>query len=77
LNKIEYASCQPKGLSTAFARASDRQTRINQWLLESFDFEGETVMVAPAAGFYLYSGVGLNQVRIVALKETELKLYKF
>ena len=35
-----------------------------QWLLESFDLDGETVMVAPAAGFYSSPGIGLNQVRI-------------
>ena len=35
-----------------------------QWLLESFDLNGETIMVAPAAGFYSSPGVGLNQVRI-------------
>jgi aspartate aminotransferase len=35
-----------------------------QWLLESFDLNGETVMVAPAGGFYSSPGVGLNQVRI-------------
>ncbi len=35
-----------------------------QWLLEHFDFNGETVMVAPAAGFYSTPGVGLNQIRI-------------
>ncbi len=35
-----------------------------QWLLESFDLNGETVMVAPAAGFYSSEGVGKNQIRI-------------
>ena len=35
-----------------------------QWLLESFDVDGETVMVAPAAGFYSSPNVGLNQIRI-------------
>ncbi|WKD86950.1 Aspartate aminotransferase [Polaribacter huanghezhanensis] len=35
-----------------------------KWLLESFDVDGETVMVAPAAGFYSTPGVGLNQIRI-------------
>ena len=35
-----------------------------QWLLEKFDLNGETVMVAPAGGFYSTPGVGLNQVRI-------------
>lgn len=35
-----------------------------QWLLEEFDLDRETIMVAPAAGFYSTPGVGLNQVRI-------------
>lgn len=40
-----------------------------QWLLESFDLNGKTVMVAPAAGFYSSDGVGLNQVRIAYVLE--------
>lgn len=45
-----------------------------QWLLEDFDVNGETVMVAPAAGFYSTPGVGLNQIRIAyVLNETSLK----
>jgi aspartate aminotransferase len=44
-----------------------------QWLLESFDVNGETVMVAPAAGFYSSPGVGLTQIRIAyVLKEESL-----
>lgn len=44
-----------------------------QWLLESFAFENETVMVAPAAGFYSTPGAGLNQVRIAyVLKKEDL-----
>ena len=44
-----------------------------QWLLESYDLEKETVMVAPAAGFYSTPGVGLNQVRIAyVLKKEDL-----
>lgn len=44
-----------------------------QWLLESFDLNGETVMVAPAAGFYSTPGVGLSEVRIAyVLKEEDL-----
>ena len=35
-----------------------------QWLLEEFDLDRETIMVAPAAGFYSTPGVGLNQIRI-------------
>jgi aspartate aminotransferase len=46
-----------------------------QWLLEKFDLNGETIMVAPAAGFYSSPGVGLNQVRIayVLKKESLIK----
>ena len=46
-----------------------------QWLLEDFDLRGETIMVAPAAGFYSTPGVGLNQVRIayVLKKESLIK----
>jgi aspartate aminotransferase len=36
----------------------------SQWLLEKFNFNGETVMVAPAAGFYSTQGLGKTQVRI-------------
>lgn len=44
-----------------------------QWLLESFDYNGESVMVAPAAGFYSTPNVGLNQVRIAyVLKKEDL-----
>ena len=42
-----------------------------QWLLEEFDLDGETIMVAPAAGFYSTSGVGLNQVRIAYVLKKE------
>lgn len=45
-----------------------------QWLLESFDKDGKTIMVAPAAGFYSSEGVGQNQVRIAyVLEESVLK----
>ena len=42
-----------------------------QWLLEDFDDNGETIMVAPAAGFYSSPGVGLNQVRIAYVLRKE------
>lgn len=59
-----------------------------RWLLESFDYENSTIMVAPAAGFYSTPGVGRNQIRIayvlnedslrIAIKilEEALKVYK-
>lgn len=45
-----------------------------QWMLEKFDLNGETVMVAPASGFYSTPGEGKNQVRIAyVLNKTDLK----
>jgi len=42
-----------------------------QWLLEDFSIDGETVMVAPAAGFYATEGMGTNQIRIAYVLEKE------
>lgn len=45
-----------------------------QWLLEDFRHDGETVMVAPAAGFYATEGLGKNQIRIAyVLDKNSLK----
>ncbi len=42
-----------------------------QWLLESFSSNNETIMVAPAAGFYSTPGVGTNQIRIAYVLKKE------
>ncbi|MFH6604757.1 pyridoxal phosphate-dependent aminotransferase [Maribacter algicola] len=42
-----------------------------QWLLEDFRVNNETVMVAPAAGFYATEGLGKNQVRIAYVLDKE------
>ncbi len=42
-----------------------------QWLLEDFRLDNETVMVAPAAGFYATKGLGKNQIRIAYVLEKE------
>lgn len=42
-----------------------------QWLLESFEVNGNTVMVAPAAGFYATPGLGKNRIRIAYVLEKE------
>jgi len=45
-----------------------------QWLLEKFHIDNETVMVAPAAGFYATEGLGKNQIRIAyVLEKKQLK----
>ena len=42
--------------------------------LADFEYEGETVMMAPAAGFYTTPGAGFNQVRIAyVLKKEDLE----
>jgi aspartate aminotransferase len=46
-----------------------------QWLLEDFRLNNETIMVAPAAGFYSSEGLGKNQVRIAyVLNKEDLKV---
>lgn len=42
-----------------------------KWLLESFQHNGETVMLAPAAGFYSTPGMGKNEVRLAYVLEQE------
>ena len=42
-----------------------------QWLLEKFEMDGSTVMVAPAAGFYATPGLGKNQIRIAYVLEKD------
>lgn len=44
--------------------------RFAQWLLTDFENNKETVMVAPASGFYLTSGLGVNQIRIAYVLNT-------
>ena len=44
------------------------------WCLEEFNYEGETLMMAPASGFYTTPGAGINQVRIAyVLKRKDLE----
>ncbi|GAB4155434.1 MAG: pyridoxal phosphate-dependent aminotransferase [Winogradskyella sp.] len=46
-----------------------------RWLLESFEYQNSTIMVAPAAGFYSTPGVGRNQIRIAyVLNENSLRI---
>ena len=75
LNKIEgVIVSKPKGAFYCIAQLPiDNADKFAQWLLESYDLNGETVMVAPAAGFYSTPGMGLSQVRIAyVLKKEDL-----
>lgn len=64
----------PKGAFYCIAKLPvDDAEDFAKWLLEDFDLNGETVMVAPAAGFYSTPGVGLNEVRLAyVLKKEDL-----
>ncbi|HEX8576750.1 MAG TPA: pyridoxal phosphate-dependent aminotransferase [Flavobacterium sp.] len=66
LQKIDgVVVSKPKGAFYCIAQLPiDNADTFAQWLLESYDLNGETVMVAPAAGFYSTPNVGLNEVRI-------------
>ena len=75
LNKIEgVIVSKPKGAFYCIAQLPiDNADQFAQWMLESYDLNKETVMVAPAAGFYSTPGVGFNEVRIAyVLKEKDL-----
>ena len=75
LNKIEGVKvANPNGAFYCIASLPiDNADDFAQWMLESYDLNGETVMVAPAAGFYSTPGIGLNEVRIAyVLKKEDL-----
>ena len=64
----------PKGAFYCIAELPiDDAEKFAQWLLEDYDLNGETVMVAPAAGFYSTKGLGMKEVRIAyVLKQADL-----
>ncbi|WP_348813606.1 pyridoxal phosphate-dependent aminotransferase [Flavobacterium maritimum] len=75
LNKIEgVIVTKPKGAFYCIAQLPvDNTDDFAQWLLESYDLNGETVMVAPAGGFYSDPEKGVKQVRIAyVLKKEDL-----
>ena len=76
LNGIPGVICpKPKGAFYCVAELPvDDTEKFAQWLLESYSHNGETVMVAPAGGFYSDPELGKKQVRIAyVLKEADLK----
>ncbi len=66
LNAMEGVFCpNPGGAFYAIAKLPiDDADTFCQWLLESFSFEGQTVMLAPATGFYGTPGLGKQEVRL-------------
>jgi len=73
LNSIEGVFC-PKPSGAFYVIASlpvENAEHFAQWLLEDFDFQNQTIMVAPANGFYFTKSRGLNQVRIAYVLNKE------
>jgi aspartate aminotransferase len=66
LNKIPGVYCpNPKGaFYTVVKLPIDDADKFAQWLLEDFEYNKQTVMLAPATGFYNTPGLGKNEVRI-------------
>lgn len=73
LNKIPGVySPMPKGAFYTMAQLPvDDAEDFCKWCLTSFSYEGETLMMAPAAGFYVTPGAGKNQVRIAYVLKIE------
>jgi aspartate aminotransferase len=75
LNKIKGVKCPlPGGAFYTIARLPvDDADKFAQWMLSDFNYNGETVMLAPASGFYSTPGLGKQEVRIAyVLKKEDL-----
>ena len=76
LNSIPGVFCpNPSGAFYCVAKFPvDDAEKFCQWLLEDFSYEGQTVMMAPANGFYATKGAGLQEARIAyVLNQEDLK----
>ena len=73
LNAIPGVFCPtPGGAFYVIARLPiDDGDRFCQWLLESFSYNNQTVMLAPASGFYETKGLGKNEVRLAYVINNE------
>ena len=76
LNKMAGVYCpNPGGAFYVVAQLPiDNADKFCQWMLESFSYKNQTVMMAPATGFYSTEGAGLNEVRMAyVLNNDDLK----
>jgi len=76
LNKIEgLVAHKPKGaFYTVVKLPIDDSEHFAKWLLSDFENNGETVMVAPASGFYSSKNMGKDEIRIAfVLNENDMK----
>tara|TARA_B110000046_G_scaffold97901_1_gene105529 strand:+ start:117 stop:1310 length:1194 start_codon:yes stop_codon:yes gene_type:complete len=73
LNSINGVFCpKPGGAFYAVAQLPVNDSdKFCQWMLEEFELEGETVMMAPASGFYSTPSKGKNEVRLAYVLEKD------
>jgi aspartate aminotransferase len=73
LNAMEDVYCpNPGGAFYAIAKLPiDDSDKFCQWLLEDFSYNNQTVMLAPATGFYGTAGLGKNEVRLAYVLNTD------
>ncbi len=73
LNKIPGVVCpNPGGAFYAMAKLPVKNAdAFCQWLLESFSYENQTLMLAPGSGFYTTPGLGLDEVRLAYVLNTD------
>lgn len=73
LNRMEGVYCpNPGGAFYVMAQLPiDNSNKFCQWILEEFSYENQTVMMAPATGFYSTPGAGLKEVRLAYVLNNE------
>ncbi len=73
LNKIPgvYSPIPMGAFYTVASLPVDDAEKFCAWCLTDFSYEGETVMLAPASGFYSTPGMGRNEVRVAYVLKTE------
>jgi aspartate aminotransferase len=73
LTAMEGVYCpKPGGAFYVMAKLPvDDSEKFCRWLLEKFSYQGQTLMMAPAPGFYATKGLGRNEVRLAYVLKTE------
>lgn len=73
LQKIPGVECtKPKGAFYVMAKLPvDSAEKFAEWILKEFDYQGNTVMVAPGAGFYTHTELGKQEIRIAYVINNE------
>lgn len=76
LNRIPgvYSPIPMGAFYTVASLPVDDADKFCRWCLEEFEYEGGTIFMAPASGFYTTPGIGRNEVRLAyAINKEELK----